>query len=548
MDIQSQKSYGHEGLDGDLPKSDLKKLEFLNASVISNMASAILNEQIAIESSELPHSNFFAEHEVLNVSTEKDKTKQATSGVLIESVELRTESEENAEELPHLWMKTRSTDQSVTYRYCNELNPVEVSLRLYPAIEWSFTRDDKLNAIEKIPLEALDKYKDFYAKLGITYYRESDNIFLTLPLIEQLKINWAELKKEHPEILDIEFTESEGIASNETFIEIFLAGKILISKDKELVHDYQIHVISQLYDIFYEYEHKEDRKDYLDTFLDFCNKKYEIQINSTNNLILDCNQLIEKINLLEESSWIKQNLVLRVMGIKGQRCLNQYLASIFYDPKRLKLLSDQEKQMYSLFIGFYIDTTTARYSGNGSIDCIDIKELFSYIREPEYFNYIKSLSPYMDDDKKLNEFILSILIKIFPDRPFDLLYTIVKYPNIRLENIELESNSIGISNMHFAYFNSEVMTKNKNELYKKIKNLGLSEVKLIFNGTCSMHCPFFGIEEIINDLLNEGIDVVLDFQSLFFDEYLVEDNIDTIKEIVKQFKNNPRVKIQQPIL
>lgn len=104
------------------------------------------------------------------------------------------------------------------------------------------TIDDKLKALIETKLDVADRLIDLGYKVEAT----QEAFYLYLPDKEALLARWEKLRQTSPELPPLKIASSVGIADDLSFIEAFFTHDVLLSNDKEFVHDHIAHVIPML--------------------------------------------------------------------------------------------------------------------------------------------------------------------------------------------------------------------------------------------------------------------------------------------------------------
>ena len=84
----------------------------------------------------------------------------------------------------------------------------------------------------------------YLKRLGYTMEINKSDIRMTLPDLDALLANWEILREEDPTFPPLDIVSAEGIASDIDFMESYFSHDALLSRNKEFVHDQQVHVIN----------------------------------------------------------------------------------------------------------------------------------------------------------------------------------------------------------------------------------------------------------------------------------------------------------------
>lgn len=80
-------------------------------------------------------------------------------------------------------------------------------------------------------------------ELGYASYFQADGVYLYLPDREAVTARWQVLRRQHPELPELRILSHPGAAADKTFIEAFFTHDVLLSTEKEFVHDHFSHLI-----------------------------------------------------------------------------------------------------------------------------------------------------------------------------------------------------------------------------------------------------------------------------------------------------------------
>jgi hypothetical protein len=109
------------------------------------------------------------------------------------------------------------------------------------------------------------RYIDQLNRLGYEMKSDATGVYLTLPDRESFLARWQILQQSQPELPTITVVCHPGIADDKTFIESFCRYDVLLSSEKEFVHDHFAHLIRTVILIFTSGEdgnptYKEDKE------------------------------------------------------------------------------------------------------------------------------------------------------------------------------------------------------------------------------------------------------------------------------------------------
>ena len=85
-----------------------------------------------------------------------------------------------------------------------------------------------------------------YEELGFGVRVDEQGTVMWLPGTRELERRWADLQQKNPKLADLSILEAEGIASDFAFIEGNVTHDVIVSRDKEYVHDYTMHLVPQI--------------------------------------------------------------------------------------------------------------------------------------------------------------------------------------------------------------------------------------------------------------------------------------------------------------
>lgn len=83
-------------------------------------------------------------------------------------------------------------------------------------------------------------------QLGFCSNYKKDGVFMTIPDEKTLLVRWEKLRETDPKLPQLTLASSEGIADDVSFVESFFKDDILISNEKEFVHDMTLHALKTL--------------------------------------------------------------------------------------------------------------------------------------------------------------------------------------------------------------------------------------------------------------------------------------------------------------
>ena len=118
--------------------------------------------------------------------------------------------------------RERDTTGGWLYKFKYKVAPEQ-----FPAVEPSLYGIGWLKSLESLG------YKAFKI--------DREGTFLVLPDLEVLEKRWGLLRQADPSLPKLNFLSSEGILDHEDFIKAWMEFDIIISRDKEFVHDQTIH-------------------------------------------------------------------------------------------------------------------------------------------------------------------------------------------------------------------------------------------------------------------------------------------------------------------
>ena len=134
---------------------------------------------------------------------------------------------------------------------------------------------------------AIQQFPDFLeipVSLSFLGYKVSkeDNVFsLRLPDEKAIMGRWRKMYSDESTIINV--VSQDGIADDTFFIRSFIDGKMVLSMDKEFLHDHIVHLVGQLSGIIKSFEI--DKKNgntfgtaYLTSISNVRNKAYEVQL------------------------------------------------------------------------------------------------------------------------------------------------------------------------------------------------------------------------------------------------------------------------------
>lgn len=135
--------------------------------------------------------------------------------------------------------------------------------RIYPAVdpqpgEHIFNTSDSnllgwlVNVVQSSDAEFYKILQELgYSCFVKTKYTEK-LLYITAPDREALQIRWEEYRKKHPslQLPALSILDSEGIASDQEYVDSFFKGDGLISSGKEFLHDQFLHIVPLLKSVF----------------------------------------------------------------------------------------------------------------------------------------------------------------------------------------------------------------------------------------------------------------------------------------------------------
>lgn len=120
----------------------------------------------------------------------------------------------------------------------------------------SLSPEKREQAIKQIKRDLIPKVKPIIkirnalSHLGYKCTTEKDgSVQLTLPDREAFLVRWEKLREENPDLPSIDLAAADGIASDMDFIEAYFTHDVLLSSNKEFLHDHMYHVIPLVYRI-----------------------------------------------------------------------------------------------------------------------------------------------------------------------------------------------------------------------------------------------------------------------------------------------------------
>lgn len=88
--------------------------------------------------------------------------------------------------------------------------------------------------------------KDILYSLGYKIAQLDGKAYLYLPDGDALGGLWEEVRVKHPTLPPLKIRSSKGVAGDIEFVESYLANEVLLSCDKEFVHDHQFHILPKI--------------------------------------------------------------------------------------------------------------------------------------------------------------------------------------------------------------------------------------------------------------------------------------------------------------
>ncbi len=85
-----------------------------------------------------------------------------------------------------------------------------------------------------------------YEELGYGAAADDSGTLMWLPNTKELEGRWAKLQEKNPKLADLRVLAAAGIATDEAFVLGHVTHNVLLSEDKEFIHDHTVHIVAQI--------------------------------------------------------------------------------------------------------------------------------------------------------------------------------------------------------------------------------------------------------------------------------------------------------------
>lgn len=129
-----------------------------------------------------------------------------------------------------------------------------------------------ISTILKEFFEYAHNTRKFYKQLGFSANSKNEMVTFKIPSIRKLQKRWERIQVNKPDLPQLKIYSCKGIANDLKFVEAYMSHDVMISRDKELIHDYFVHLYSVIQLI---YENPESYKTKKALFVEQINDIYE---------------------------------------------------------------------------------------------------------------------------------------------------------------------------------------------------------------------------------------------------------------------------------